>query len=104
MCYGSWSGGIFTLEIDPATGRCIHPKSGTTADGRMIDSYFGTKISGGYYMSGEGSFIEYNPDNGYYYLWVTYGGLLSDGGYNMRVFRSESPTGPFMMRQENRQF
>ena len=21
MCYGSWSGGIFTLEIDPATGR-----------------------------------------------------------------------------------
>lgn len=95
MCYGSWSGGIFTLEIDPATGRCIHPKSGTTADGRMIDSYFGTKISGGYYMSGEGSFIEYNPDNGYYYLWVTYGGLLSDGGYNMRVFRSESPTGPF---------
>ena len=68
MCYGSWSGGIFTLEIDPATGRCIHPKSGTTADGRMIDSYFGTKISGGYYMSGEGSFIEYNPDNGYYYL------------------------------------
>ena len=95
MCYGSWSGGIFTLEIDPATGRCIHPKSGTTADGRMIDSYFGTKISGGYYMSGEGPFIEYNPDNGYYYLWVTYGGLLSDGGYNMRVFRSESPTGPF---------
>lgn len=95
MCYGSWSGGIFTLEIDPSTGKCIHPKSGKTADGRMIDSYFGTKISGGYYKSGEGPFIEYNPDNGYYYLWVTYGGLLSDGGYNMRVFRSESPSGPF---------
>ena len=95
MCYGSWSGGIFTLEIDPSTGKCIHPKSGKTSDGRMIDSYFGTKISGGYYKSGEGPFIEYNPDNGYYYLWVTYGGLLSDGGYNMRVFRSESPAGPF---------
>ena len=24
MVYGSWSGGIFTLEIDPATGQCIH--------------------------------------------------------------------------------
>lgn len=95
MCYGSWSGGIFTLEIDPATGRCIHPKSGKTADGRMIDSYFGTKLSGGYHKSGEGPFIEYNPDTGYYYLWVTYGGLVSNGGYNMRVFRSESPTGPF---------
>ena len=95
MCYGSWSGGIFTLEMDPQTGRCIHPKSGQTADGRMIDSYFGTKLSGGCYKSGEGPFIEYNPDTGYYYLWVTYGGLTSAGGYNMRVFRSESPTGPF---------
>ena len=96
MCYGSWSGGIFTLEIDPATGKCIHPKSGTTSDGRMVDSYFGTKISGGYFKSGEGPFIEYNSDTGYYYLWVTYGGLTATGGYNMRVFRSTSPTGPFL--------
>lgn len=95
MCYGSWSGGIFTLEIDPATGQCIHPKTGTTSDGRMIDSYFGTKISGGYGKSGEGPFIEYNADTGYYYLWVTFGGLTSAGGYNMRVFRSKSPLGPF---------
>ena len=95
MCYGSWSGGIFSLEIDPATGRCIHPVTGQTADGRMVDSYFGTKLSGGYGKSGEGPFIEYNPDTGYYYLWVTYGGLTSSGGYNMRVFRSVSPLGPF---------
>ena len=96
MCYGSWSGGIFTLEVDPQTGYVKHPKSGTTPDGRMIDSYFGTKISGGYGKSGEGPFIEYNPETGYYYLWVTYGGLTSTGGYNMRVFRSESPLGPFV--------
>ncbi|MBR5166065.1 MAG: RICIN domain-containing protein [Ruminococcus sp.] len=95
MCYGSWSGGIFTLEVDPKTGYLIHPKTGTTSDGRMVDSYFGTKISGGYGKSGEGPFIEYNIDNGYYYLWVTYGGLTSTGGYNMRVFRSRSPLGPF---------
>ena len=95
MTYGSWSGGIFTLEIDPATGRCIHPKTGTTPDGRMVDSYFGTKIAGGYGKSGEGPFIEYNADTGYYYLWTTYGGLTAKGGYNMRVSRSESPTGPF---------
>lgn len=95
MVYGLWSGGIFTLEIDPATGKCIHPKTGTTSDGRMVDSYFGTKISGGYYKSGEGPLIEYNDDTGYFYLWVTYGGLLSEGGYNMRVFRSTSPTCPF---------
>lgn len=96
MTYGSWSGGIFSLEIDPKTGKCIHPKTGTTADGRMIDSYFGTKIAGGYGKSGEGPFIEYNEDTGYYYLWTTYGGLFSDGGYNMRVSRSKDPLGPFV--------
>ena len=96
MCYGSWSGGIFTLEIDPTTGKCIHPKSGQTADGRMIDSYFGTKIAGGYTKSGEGPFIEYNSETGYYYLWLTYGWLASTGGYNMRVLRSKTPDGPFL--------
>ncbi len=95
MCYGSWSGGIFSLEIDKATGKCIHPKTGTTADGRMVDSYFGTKISGGYGKSGEGPFIEYNADTGYYYLWVTYGGLTSNDGYNMRVGRAKDPLGPY---------
>lgn len=95
MTYGSWSGGIFTLEINPQTGRVIHPKTGTTSDGRMVDSYFGAKIAGGYGKSGEGPFIEYNPDTDYYYLWTTYGGLAWDGGYNMRVSRSKSPLGPF---------
>ena len=95
MTYGSWSGGIFTLEIDPRDRKCIHPKTGKTSDGRMVDSYFGTKIAGGYVKSGEGPFIEYNPETGYYYLWTTYGGLTSEGGYNMRVSRSKSPLGPF---------
>ena len=95
MTYGSWSGGIFTIEINPETGKCIHPKTGKTSDGRMVDSYFGTKIAGGYGKSGEGPFIDYNPDNGYYYLWTTYGGLQANGGYNMRVSRSKDPLGPY---------
>lgn len=96
MCYGSWSGGIFTLELDKTTGKCIHPETGTTSDGRLVDSYFGTKISGGYGKSGEGPFIEYNEETGYFYLWITYGGLTATGGYNMRVGRSKSPLGPFL--------
>lgn len=96
MTYGSWSGGIFTIEINPETGKCIHPKTGKTSDGRMIDSYFGTKIAGGYGKSGEGPFIDYNPDNSYYYLWTTYGGLQANGGYNMRVSRSKNPLGPYI--------
>lgn len=96
MTYGSWSGGIFLLELDKATGKPIYPgQDGTTEDGRLIDRYFGTKIAGGYGESGEGPYIEYNKETGYYYLFVTYGGLASDGGYNMRLFRSKNPTGPY---------
>lgn len=96
MTYGSWSGGIFLLEVDPATGQPVYPgKDGTTADGRLIDRYFGTKISGGNYKSGEGPYIVYDQANGYYYLYVTYGGLAADGGYNMRLFRSVNPDGPY---------
>lgn len=97
MTYGSWSGGIFVLELDPKTGKAIYPgKDGKTADGRMIDRYFGTKIAGGYTKSGEGPFILYDEESGTYFLTVTYGGLASDGGYNMRLFRSASPDGPYV--------
>lgn len=102
MVYGSWSGGIFALEIDKATGEAIYPtEDGTTEDGRMIDRYFGTKVAGGYGKSGEGPFVVYDKNTGYYFLNVTYGGLGSDGGYNMRMFRSTSPTGPFLDAQGN---
>lgn len=97
MTYGSWSGGIFVLEIDPVTGEPNYPgEDGTTADGRMIDRYFGTHISGGYFKSGEGPYIVYDKSTDYYYLYVTYGGLASDGGYNMRQFRSTNPDGPYV--------
>ena len=97
MTYGSWSGGIFILEIDKETGRPIYPgKDGQTPDGRLIDRYFGTKISGGYGKSGEGPYVVYHPETDYYYLYVTYGWLGADGEYNMRVFRSKNPDGPYV--------
>lgn len=37
----------------------------------------------------------YNPDTGYYYLFLSFGGLDSYGGYNIRVCRSEAPNGPY---------
>ncbi|NGZ77200.1 LamG-like jellyroll fold domain-containing protein [Saccharibacillus alkalitolerans] len=96
MTYGSWSGGIFLLEIDKKTGQPIFPgKDSSTKDGRMVDRYFGTKIAGGYGKSGEGPYIEYNKSTKYYYLYVTYGWLGADGGYNMRVFRSKNIDGPY---------
>ncbi|WP_411348688.1 LamG-like jellyroll fold domain-containing protein [Paenibacillus sp. WLX2291] len=94
MTYGSWSGGIYVLQVDEKTGKPIYPgKDGKTSDGRLIDRYFGTKIAGGYGKSGEGPYIQYNKDTGYFYLYMTYGGLAANGGYNMRVFRSKTPDG-----------
>lgn len=97
MTYGSWAGGIYILEVDPETGQPIHPgEDGTTEDGRMIDRYFGTKLAGGYGHSIEGPYVYYDKEQNYYYLFTTYGGLSSTGGYQMRVFRSESPNGPYV--------
>ena len=96
MTYGSWSGGIYILELDKTTGKVIYPgKNSKTADGRVVDEYFGTKIAGGFRKSGEGPYILYDKDSDYYYLYVSYEGLAQNGGYNMRLFRSKSPDGPY---------
>ena len=105
MSYGSWSGGIWMLELDEATGLrdydVTYELTGS-GNGITVDPYFGKKIAGGYYVSGEASYIEYI--GGWYYLFVTYGGLAAggvagdynNGGYQMRVFRSEHPDGPYL--------
>ena len=104
MSYGSWSGGIWMLRLNEDNGLrdydVKYPSTGGSTDAVTSDPYFGTKIAGGCYVSGEGSYIEYI--NGYYYLFVSYGFMLSalpddpeSGGYQMRVFRSEKPDGPY---------
>ena len=97
MAYGSWSGGIFIFKLDPTTGlrdyTVTYPIQ--TNNGHAVsDPYFGKHIAGGYYVSGEGSYIQKIGD--YYYLFVTNGGLEAKNGYVMRVFRSSNPDGPFV--------
>lgn len=104
MSYGSWSGGIWMLELDEETGLrdydVTYELKGT-GNGITVDPYFGKKIAGGYYVSGEASYIEYI--GGYYFLFMSYGGLAAggnakdynNGGYQMRVFRSDKPDGPY---------
>ena len=104
MSYGSWSGGIWMLELDENTGlRDYDVNYELTGSGQSItvDPYFGKKIAGGYYVSGEASYIEHIGD--YYFLFMSYGGLAAggnandynNGGYQMRVFRSDKPDGPY---------
>ncbi|MFP4199156.1 MAG: glycoside hydrolase family 43 protein, partial [Halanaerobium sp.] len=44
----------------------------------------------------EGSYILYNPETDYYYLYMSFGTLAADGGYNIRVARSKSVEGPYL--------
>lgn len=92
MTYGSWSGGIYILQLDKATGQPIYPKSNSD----QTDGYFGKRIAGGYTKSGEAPYILYDNESKYYYLYVTYGWLGVDGGYHMRMYRSRTINGDYV--------
>lgn len=92
MTYGSWSGGIYLLQIDLKTGQPIYPKTNSG----QTDGYFGQRIAGGYTKSGEAPYIVYDAKSGYYYLYVTYGWLGVDGGYHIRMYRSKTINGSYV--------
>ena len=82
MVYGSYSGGIYILKLDPETGF-------------PLEKGYGKKLLGGRHLRIEAPYIVYSPETEYYYLFLSFGGLASDGGYNIRVCRSENPDGPY---------
>jgi arabinan endo-1,5-alpha-L-arabinosidase len=86
MVYGSYSGGIFIMQLDAATGLPL-PAQG-----------YGKHLLGGNHARIEGAYILYSPQSQYYYLFVSFGGLGAgnDGGYNVRIARSRNPDGPFV--------
>ncbi|WP_299269769.1 glycoside hydrolase family 43 protein [uncultured Prevotella sp.] len=106
MSYGSWSGGIFLIKLDKTNGLRdytytfpyeVNGKAatpGTANANTTSDPYFGKKIAGGYYVSGEASYIE--KIGSHYFLFMSYGKLDSNGGYQMRVFRADKPEGPYV--------
>ncbi|MGM0922731.1 MAG: LamG-like jellyroll fold domain-containing protein [Bacillota bacterium] len=89
MMYGSYSGGIFILELDGGTGK------------PLPDQGYGKKLLGGNHSRIEAPYIQYNPVTDYYYMYLSFGGLDSFGGYNMRVVRSEKPDGPYYDAEGN---
>lgn len=102
MTYGSWNGGVWVLEIDPVSGLIINrPQTYGDHDDPRFDAYFGTKIYGGFWQTGEGPYLRYHEPTGYYHLYITYGTLDQQGTYNMRFFRSKNILGPYLDIQGN---
>ena len=84
MVYGSYSGGIFLLELDPATGLILEGQE-----------EYGIHLLGGNHSCIEAPYMVYNEATDYYYLFLSYGGLGVNDGYNMRVCRSRNVEGPY---------
>jgi len=83
MIYGSYSGGIFILAMDETTG-LPDPGQG-----------YGKHLLGGNHAPIEGAYVLYNAQTAFYYLFTSFGGLAANGGYNIRVARSQAPDGPY---------
>lgn len=88
MMYGSYSGGIFILELDKKTGL-------------PLEKGYGKKLLGENHLRIEGSYIQYSVETDFYYMFLSFGGLDRNGGYNMRVARSKNPDGPYYDAQGN---
>jgi beta-xylosidase len=89
MVYGSYSGGIFILRLDQTVG--------SATLGRPLPGQgWGTKLIGGDHARIEGPCILYSPESQYYYLFLSFGGLGANDGYNIRVARSRNPDGPYV--------
>jgi len=83
MTYGSYSAGIFIVELDAATGKILNDGD----KGKLL------ACRAAYDAAIEGSEILYNPELDKYYLFVSYDWL--EDNYNVRVGRSDSPEGPY---------
>ena len=84
LLYGSYSGGLFILELDAASGKPVAGQG------------YGKHLVGGNHARIEGGHILHSPDTGWYYLFMSFGGLDATGGYNVRVARSRNPDGPYV--------
>ena len=59
MVYGSYSGGIYILEMDPETGF-------------PLETGYGKKLLGGSHLRIEAPYIIYSPETDYYYLFLSF--------------------------------
>ena len=89
MSFGSYSDGVFVMQLDPATGKRLTNAGITKVEDSSLSFFSNTT---------EGSFLYQH--GGYYYLFVNWGGCCEgvNSTYNIRVGRSTSVTGPYLDR------
>ncbi|WP_418969064.1 family 43 glycosylhydrolase [Alloscardovia omnicolens] len=98
MSFGSWFGGIWMIELDWSTGLRKKSRSYATI-ANVSDRYYGIKIAGGHWNSGEGSYLVRTKN--YWHLFISYGRLNKEGGYQIRTYRSQKLQGPYVDQAGN---
>ncbi|RKD16159.1 hypothetical protein BCY91_04560 [Pelobium manganitolerans] len=88
LYYGSAWDGLFVVQLNPATGLAMN--SGDLGTRIVRRGKTGNTYNGNL----EAPEIIYNEELQKYFLFVSYDWI--DTKYNVRVFRSDSPTGPFV--------
>ena len=88
MLYGSSWDGLFELQLNATTGLALTP--GERGVRKVRRGTTGGMTNGNL----EAPEIIYNAQKGMYYLFVAYDWLATK--YNVRVYRSTSPNGPFL--------
>lgn len=98
MLYGSWHSGIAAIQLDPETGKTMEPLGDPWNIGAGQTSTYGrlvaTRNKSSRWQGSEGPEVIYNPETGYYYLFLAYDELAV--AYNTRVVRAKSITGPYL--------
>jgi hypothetical protein len=89
MSFGSYSDGVFLMQLDPTTGKRLTNAPITKIEDSSTSFFSNTTEASYLYQHG-----------GYYYLFVNWGGCCQgvNSTYNIRVGRSTSVTGPYLDR------
>lgn len=85
MHYGSYFGGIYCIELNPATGLPLKEGDQGVVSARRANWRVDNL---------EAPEVYYNAATGHYYLFGSYEPLMTT--YNVRVCRSDRPEGPFI--------
>lgn len=97
LIYGSWHSGFAAVQLDPETGKLPEWPGEPWLIGTANKSRYGTKVAtrttGSRWQGSEGPEVIYNPETGYYYMFMAYDELSV--AYNTRVARAKSITGPY---------
>ena len=99
LTFGSGTSGIWIAELDPATGHLTDEAAKGWSEDNAAWHHVAYRDTDVDYIEAPYSFR--HPTNGYYYLFVNWGGCCRGlrSTYNIRVGRSEYPTGPYLDKE-----